>query len=74
MSVTEYEMRLTDLSHYAGFFIPTEVKKVSKFIEGLNFNINIDMARKAEWYYISLSYGHSSAGLNALRVKAGRIW
>nr|XP_033516982.1 uncharacterized protein LOC117281239 [Nicotiana tomentosiformis] len=48
MSVTEYVMRFTELSHHAAFMIPTEVENVKRFIEGLDFGIKIARAREAE--------------------------
>lgn len=41
-------MRFTELSCYKDFLIPIETKKVSRFIEGINFGIKLSMATETE--------------------------
>lgn len=36
MSVTNYEMRFSELSHHAVILIPSEEEKISRFIDGLH--------------------------------------
>lgn len=48
MTVIEHEMRSIDLSQYAAFLIPTETKKVRRFINWLNIGIKISMARETK--------------------------
>lgn len=44
----QFKMRFTKTSHHATLLIPTKAEKVRRFIEVLNFGINIAMARKAK--------------------------
>ncbi|XP_070056837.1 uncharacterized protein [Nicotiana tomentosiformis] len=48
ISVTQHEMRFTQLSCYSSSLVSNEKKKVQRFIEGLHFGIRLGMAREAE--------------------------
>lgn len=48
MCIVEYEMKFVELSCYATFLIPTETKKVRRFIEGLNYGNRFWMARETK--------------------------
>lgn len=39
MSVVEYHLRFTQLSHYAPQLIPYERHKIQRFVEGLNLQL-----------------------------------
>lgn len=46
--VTQYEMKIVDLSRHATFLIPMEKENMKSFIEWLNFSIRLQMARETE--------------------------
>lgn len=48
MSMTEYNMRFTELSCHVAFLIPTKVDKVKRFIEELHFGFKIAISREAK--------------------------
>ncbi|XP_070051416.1 uncharacterized protein [Nicotiana tomentosiformis] len=48
MFVIDYEARVTDLSHHAAIILPTDAKRVRRFIVGMHPKIQVPMAREAE--------------------------
>ncbi|XP_070046593.1 uncharacterized protein [Nicotiana tomentosiformis] len=46
MIVTQYETRFVDLARHATILIPTDGEKVRRFIDGLTFNIRLQMAKE----------------------------
>ncbi|XP_070039093.1 uncharacterized protein [Nicotiana tomentosiformis] len=48
LSVTEYEERFSKLSRHALMIIPTDIKKVWRFVAGLHTGIQATMAREVE--------------------------
>ncbi|XP_070041487.1 uncharacterized protein [Nicotiana tomentosiformis] len=48
ISVTDFEARFSELSRHALMIIPTDAKRVRRFISGLHPNIRGSMAREVE--------------------------
>nr|XP_009787759.1 PREDICTED: uncharacterized protein LOC104235647 [Nicotiana sylvestris] len=48
MIVTQYETRFVDLARHAIVLLPTERKRVGKFIDGLTYMIRLQMAMETE--------------------------
>ncbi|XP_070039199.1 uncharacterized protein [Nicotiana tomentosiformis] len=46
MTVTQYETRFMDLAHHALLLLHTEGERVRRFIEGLTYPINLQMAKE----------------------------
>ncbi|XP_070056697.1 uncharacterized protein [Nicotiana tomentosiformis] len=47
MTITQYETQFVDLARNAIVLLPTERERVRRFIEGLTFNIRLQMASEA---------------------------
>ncbi|XP_070056801.1 uncharacterized protein [Nicotiana tomentosiformis] len=48
MSVTDYEMRFSELSRHALMILPTDAERVRRFVAGLHTGIQAIMAREVE--------------------------
>ncbi|XP_070047435.1 uncharacterized protein [Nicotiana tomentosiformis] len=48
MSVTDYEVRFSELSRHALMILPTDAKRVQRFVAGLHSGIRDNMAREVE--------------------------
>ncbi|XP_070056944.1 uncharacterized protein [Nicotiana tomentosiformis] len=48
MFVTDYEARFSELSHHALMILPTDAKRVLRFIAGLHYGIEVTMDREVE--------------------------
>ncbi|XP_070045104.1 uncharacterized protein [Nicotiana tomentosiformis] len=48
MSVTDYEAMFSELSHYALMILPTDAKRVRRFVAGLHSSIQSIMAREVD--------------------------
>ncbi|XP_070046932.1 uncharacterized protein [Nicotiana tomentosiformis] len=46
MTVTQYEIRFSKLARHGIWLIPTQRKKIRRFIDGLNYSIRFIMARE----------------------------
>ncbi|XP_070042887.1 uncharacterized protein [Nicotiana tomentosiformis] len=46
MSVTQYEMRFSELDRYAIWLVPTERERISRFIDGLKYGLHFIMTRE----------------------------
>ncbi|XP_070032343.1 uncharacterized protein [Nicotiana tomentosiformis] len=46
MSVTQYEMRFTELALHAIWFVPTERERIRRFIDGLNYRLRFVMTHE----------------------------
>ncbi|XP_070040036.1 uncharacterized protein [Nicotiana tomentosiformis] len=50
MSMTDYEVRFSELSRHTLMILPTDVEKVQRFVTGLHFGIRATMAREVEMW------------------------
>lgn len=48
MTITQYEMKLTELSCHATFLILIEKERVWRFIQGVSYSLRFGMTRKVE--------------------------
>ncbi|XP_070036074.1 uncharacterized protein [Nicotiana tomentosiformis] len=48
MTVSEYAIRFSELAHHAPVLVPTIKERVRRFIEGLDYDIKICMARELQ--------------------------
>ncbi|XP_070044594.1 uncharacterized protein [Nicotiana tomentosiformis] len=48
MSVTQYDMRFSELAHHAIWLVPTEKERIRRFIDGLNYGLRVVMTRGIE--------------------------
>ncbi|XP_070004972.1 uncharacterized protein [Nicotiana sylvestris] len=46
MTVSQYEVRFSELAHYAPWMVPTDRERIRRFVDGLNYPIRILMARE----------------------------
>ncbi|XP_070032047.1 uncharacterized protein [Nicotiana tomentosiformis] len=46
MSVTQYEMRFSELDRHAIWFVPTDRERIRRFIDGLNYGLHFVMTRE----------------------------
>ncbi|XP_070046944.1 uncharacterized protein [Nicotiana tomentosiformis] len=48
MSLTQYEMRFSELSRHAIWLVPTDRERIRRFIDGLTFQLRLLMTRERE--------------------------
>nr|XP_009792139.1 PREDICTED: uncharacterized protein LOC104239254 [Nicotiana sylvestris] len=46
MTVSQYEVRFSELAQYAPWMVPTDWERIRRFVDGLNCPIRIMMARE----------------------------
>ncbi|XP_070047405.1 uncharacterized protein [Nicotiana tomentosiformis] len=46
MSVTQYEMRFSELAHHAVWLVPTDRERIMRFIDGLMYQLQLLMTRE----------------------------
>ncbi|XP_070040084.1 uncharacterized protein [Nicotiana tomentosiformis] len=47
MSVTQYEMRFSELAHHAVWLVPTDKERIRRFIDGLTYQLRLLMTRES---------------------------
>ncbi|XP_070054345.1 uncharacterized protein [Nicotiana tomentosiformis] len=46
MSVTQYEMRFSELAHHAVWLVPTDKERIRRFINGLTYHLRLLVTRE----------------------------
>ncbi|XP_070039172.1 uncharacterized protein [Nicotiana tomentosiformis] len=73
MSVTNYEVRFSDLSCHATIILPIDAKRVRRFIVGLHPEIQVPMARKAETVTSFLQVVDIAQRIERIRNRSGEF-